>query len=102
MKNTVDELMASTSQEVQPAEARFNTDLDRRMPRREAAAFLRDHGFPVAEGTLATKATRGGGPLYSIWSGRALYRVGDLLDWAYSLMTEPRRHTSESAGRRAA
>ena len=53
-----------------------NYQLDALLTRREAAAFLRGQGFPVAEATLATKATRGGGPAYSLFSGRALPRGG--------------------------
>ncbi len=50
----------------------------------------------MATKTLATKATRGGGPPYSLFSGRALYRWGDALDWARALTTQPRRSTSEA------
>ena len=71
------------------------------LTRRGAAAALRAAGFPVAEKTLATKATRGGGPPYSLFSGRALYRWGDALDWARSITTPPRRSTSEADARRA-
>ena len=59
------------------------------------AAALTASGYPVATGTLATKATRGGGPPYSVFSGRALYRWGDALDWARGQTTAPRRNTSE-------
>jgi hypothetical protein len=73
---------------------------DALLTRRQAAGFLRGHGFPVAEATLATKATRGGGPPYSLWSGRALYRAGDLLDWARASLSAPRRSTSEADAQR--
>jgi hypothetical protein len=52
-------------------------------------------GFPVKPKTLATKATRGGGPPFRKWSGRPLYRWGDSLAWAQGLLTEPRHSTSE-------
>ena len=71
------------------------------LTRRDAAAALRAAGFPIAEKTLATRATRGGGPPYSLFSGRALYRWGDALDWARSITTPPRRSTSEADARRA-
>ena len=58
-------------------------------------------GYRVATKTLTTKATRGGGPPYSLFSGRALYRWGDALDWARSITTPPRRSTSEADARRA-
>ncbi len=66
------------------------------LTRRDTAAALRAAGFPVAEKTLATKATRGGGPPYSLFSGRALYRWGDALAWAQACMAPPRRSTSEA------
>ncbi len=69
---------------------------DRLLTRPGASSYLREHGFPVAEATLATKATRGGGPPYSLFCRRALYRAGDLLDWARAAMTAPRRSTSEA------
>ena len=69
---------------------------DRLLTRREASSFLREHAFPVAEATLATKATRGGGPPYSLFGRRALYRAGDLLGWAQAGMTAPRRSTAEA------
>lgn len=53
-------------------------------------------GFPVRPKTLATKATRGGGPPYSLFSGRALYTWRDALAWAEGRLTSPRRHTSEA------
>lgn len=69
---------------------------DRLLTRPGGSRYLREHGFPVAEATLATKATRGGGPSCSPFGRRALYRAGDLLDWAQAAMTAPRRSTSEA------
>ena len=66
------------------------------LTRERTAEALTAAGYPVATKTLATKATRGGGPPYSLFSGRALYRWGDALDWARSLTTAPRRSTSEA------
>lgn len=68
---------------------------DALLTRERTADALTAAGYPVATKTLATKATRGGGPPYSLFSGRALYRWGDALDWARSLTTPPRRSTSE-------
>src|SRR5688572_10605147 len=70
--------------------------------RRQTAEALTAAGYPVAESTLATKAVRGGGPPYSVFSGRALYRWGDALDWAESRMSSPRRSTSEADAHGAA
>jgi hypothetical protein len=69
---------------------------DALLTRDAAAEALTASGYPVAPKTLATKATRGGGPPYSLFSGRALYRWGDALAWARSLTTPPRRSTSEA------
>ncbi len=73
---------------------------DTLLTRERIALALTEAGYPVSPKTLATKATRGGGPLYSLFSGRALYRWGDALDWARSLTTPPRRSTSEADARR--
>ena len=53
------------------------------LSREQTAEALTDAGFPVKSKTLATKATRGGGPPYQLWNGsRAIYRWGDALAWA--------------------
>jgi hypothetical protein len=75
---------------------------DALLTRDRTAAALTEAGYPVATKTLSTKATRGGGPPYSLFSGRALYRWGDALDWARSLTTPPRRSTSEADAQRSA
>ena len=59
------------------------------LTRNEAAKKLQDEGFPVAAKTLATMASRGGGPIYRIWGdqnakwkgGVALYLWSEVLDW---------------------
>jgi hypothetical protein len=45
-------------------------------------------------------ASRGGGPKFSKWGSRALYRWRDLLEWAESRLSEPTRSTSELDFRR--
>lgn len=70
------------------------------LTRETAASALTAAGYPVSPRTLATKATRGGGPPYSLFSGRALNRWGDTLEWARSLMSPPRRSTSEADAQR--
>ena len=69
---------------------------DVRLTRRKTADALTEAGFPVKETTLATKATRGGGPPYQTFGARALYRWGDALLWAHQRLSAPRRSTSES------
>jgi hypothetical protein len=71
-------------------------DLDTRLTRREAAAALTAVGFPTAAATLATLASRGGGPVYQRYSSRVTYRWGDLLEWAQARLSPPMRSTSEA------
>ncbi len=56
----------------------------KRMTRREIAAELTKAGYPIAPATLATMATRGGGPEFIKWNSRALYDVGAAFAWAES------------------
>lgn len=69
---------------------------DAQMTREPLAAALTAEGFPIKAKTLATKATRGGGPPYRLFNGRALYRWGDALAWAKATATPLRRSTSEA------
>ena len=69
---------------------------DALLTRREAAAALTAAGFPVARATLATLASRGGGPPYRRFGTRPLYLWRDLLAWAESRLTAPMRSTSEA------
>ena len=46
--------------------------------------------------TLATKASRGGGPQYHLFGTKPLYRWGDALQWAQSRLSPPRSSTSEA------
>jgi hypothetical protein len=71
-------------------------DPNARLTRERTAEALTAAGFPVSARTLATKATRGGGPPYSLFCGRALYRWGDAIAWAQGLTTAPRRSTAEA------
>ncbi len=63
--------------------------------RRDAAAALTAAGFQISPATLSTMATRGNGPPYRRFSGRAIYAWADLLAWAQARTSEPRRSTSE-------
>ena len=74
--------------------------INRLLTRVEAARFLQQRGFPVAARTLATLVSRGGGPAYRRFGQRALYRTEDLLAWAESRCSPPRRNSAE--GERAA
>lgn len=66
------------------------------LSRDQTAKALTAFGFPTRSTTLATKATRGGGPPYRLFGARALYRWGDALAWAESRLSAPRGSTSEA------
>ena len=65
------------------------------LTRDQAAAALTAAGFPVKAKTLATKATRGGGPPYQSFGARVLYRWGDALAWAEARLSPRITSTSE-------
>ena len=69
-------------------------DDDALLTRDMAAAALTAAGYPVKAKTLATKATRGGGPPYRLFGVRPLYRWADTLAWAHERLSAPRRSTS--------
>jgi hypothetical protein len=72
-----------------------------RLRRTATAAALTAAGFPISDKTLATKASRGGGPPYRLFGRVPLYRWGDSLAWAEGRLSAPRRSTSEADERRA-
>jgi hypothetical protein len=74
----------------------MNYGLDAFLTRDAVAAALTDAGFPVSAATLATKATRGGGPPYQLFGRRPLYRWGDVLEWARGRLSKPVANTSEA------
>jgi hypothetical protein len=65
------------------------------LTREQTAQALTEAGFPVKAKTLATKATRGGGPPYCKFGLRVLYRWGDALAWAEGRLTPTYCSTSE-------
>jgi hypothetical protein len=73
----------------------LHLDPETRLTRKAAAEALTAAGFPVSPTTLATKASRGGGPAFRRFGRVPLYRWGDCLDWAYSRLSCPMRSTSE-------
>jgi hypothetical protein len=74
---------------------------DALLRRKAAAEALTAAGYPVAEKTLGTKASRGGGPPYRLFGRTVLYRWGDALAWAEARLSAPRRSTSEADAERA-
>jgi hypothetical protein len=71
-------------------------DPDALLPRDKFAAALTAAGFPTSAKTLASKATRGGGPPFQKYGPRALYRWRTGLAWAQSRLTAPRQSTSDA------
>jgi hypothetical protein len=76
-------------------------DLDVLLTRRQTAEALTAAGLPIKATTLATKATRGGGPPYQLFGARVLYRWGDALAWAHARLSAPGLSTSERDVRRS-
>jgi hypothetical protein len=68
---------------------------DQWLTREQAAAILTAAGFPVKAKTLATKATRGGGPPFRRFGTKPLYRRSDAFAWAESRLSAPMATTSE-------
>ena len=69
---------------------------DQLLTRDAVAAALTAAGFPVRSKTLATKATRGGGPPFRRFGVKPLYRWGDALAWAQSRLGPVVSSTSEA------
>jgi hypothetical protein len=74
---------------------------DSQLRRVETAKALTEAGFPIASATLATQATRGGGPPYKLWGRVPIYTWGPTLAWARARLSAPVRNTSEAASRHA-
>jgi hypothetical protein len=72
------------------------TNPDALLTRPAFAAALTEAGYPTKPKTLATKATRGGGPPYHRYGPYAVYRWGTGLAWAKARLSPARRSTSEA------
>jgi hypothetical protein len=59
-------------------------DPQARLNRKQCSAALSARGFPVVEATLATLASRGGGPRFSKFGPRCVYVWRDVISWAQS------------------
>jgi hypothetical protein len=70
-------------------------DAEALLTRARLAEALNKVGFPVSPKTLATKASRGGGPPYALFGRRPLYRWRDALSWAEGRLATPRCSSSE-------
>ena len=65
------------------------------LTRDSVAQALTDKGYPTSPKTLATRASRGGGPKFQKYGTRAVYRWGDALAWAQSRLGPVVTSTSE-------
>lgn len=71
-------------------------DPNARVMRKAASQILREAGYPVATATLATWASRGGGPPYQLFGRVPLYRIGDLFQWAEARLSAPITSSAEA------
>jgi hypothetical protein len=60
---------------------------------------LEECGIPLSADTLATKATRGGGPPFRIFGKSAVYQWADVVEWVRETMGEPACTTAEHRAR---
>jgi len=65
------------------------------LDRAQAAVAIRARGIRVSYATLATKATRGGGPPFKRFGKQAVYRWADVVAWIHETMGEAAKTTSE-------
>jgi hypothetical protein len=72
-----------------------DSDPDAQFTREQLANELTKAGYPTTKATLATKASRGGGPPFRKWGQRPVYRWGDALAWAQSRLGPVVTSTSE-------
>jgi hypothetical protein len=75
---------------------------DALLRRKRLAEALTACGYQITEKTLATMATRGGGPPYHLWGRFPVYRWASALAWAESRLSAARRTTSEADAKRSA
>lgn len=71
------------------------TDPNALLTREQTALALQSAGFPVRPKSLATMASRGGGPTFRKFGSRPLYRWADTLQWAEARLCAPVASTSE-------
>ena len=82
------------NQAIQPDETCADLPAREFLTRTETADFLTEKGYPTPKGTLQKLASTGGGPPYSIYGNKALYRPPEALAWARSRLSGPKFSTS--------
>lgn len=75
---------------------------DALLTREQLAEAFKALGYPPTVKSLATMASRGGGPPFMKFGKYVRYRWGASLAWAESRLSAPRRSTSEADAHRAA
>ena len=63
--------------------------------RKEAAAYVRARGLPLAASTLAKFATVGGGPVMRKFSRNVVYEAAALDDWIAARLSPPKKSTCD-------
>jgi hypothetical protein len=99
---SLEELMNRAAVARARAEFPVPSDPETLLNRQDTAAALTSIGYFTSPATLATKATRGGGPPFRKFGRKPLYRWGDSLAWAEARLTPPMRTTSEADAPRTA
>jgi hypothetical protein len=65
------------------------SDPDARLRRDACAEALTEAGFPIKHATLASLASRGGGPAFARFGRVPVYRWADALEWAQGRLRQP-------------
>ena len=65
------------------------------LSREATAERLTERGLPTSHVMLRDMVVRGGGPPYHRYGRAAVYRWGDVVEWAEARMGPPRRTTAE-------
>jgi hypothetical protein len=67
------------------------------LTRQQSADYLTERGVPISTHTLQKFATTGGGPPYSIFGNKALYKPEALEAWVEERLAASRTLKSEAA-----
>jgi hypothetical protein len=69
----------------------MTTQPKKRLTRKQMGKLLREHGFPIGDGTLdriCSPAQGKGPPIAGWWNGRLLYDPDEALAWAEARITD--------------
>jgi hypothetical protein len=69
--------------------------------RDDCATTLTRAGFPISPKTLATMASRGGGPPYHKFGRAVVYRWSEVLAWAEARLSPPMSSSSDADATRS-